>query len=189
MIIDFFRQINWIDIFVVILLFRVCYVSTKSPILVELLKLSGTIFAIYLSLHYYPAFSDFLHDLTGFPSDSLYFLSFSILAIVGYMLFVALRLLILRFIKKQELSGLDRCGSAVLGAFRAFLLTGLLIFMLGLWGLAYLKESINSSFSGRGFFNVAPNTYSFFWNNITAKFSAGEGFNKNIEEVERNLSR
>jgi uncharacterized membrane protein required for colicin V production len=189
MIIDFFKQVNWIDIFVVILLFRVCYVSTKSRILVELLKLSGTIFAIYLSLHYYPAVSDFLRDLTNFPSASLYFLTFCILAIAGYMLFVSFRLLILRFAKKQELTGLDRWGSPVVGAFRAFLLAGLLIFMLGLWGLAYLKESINASFSGRGLFNVAPNTYSFLWNNVTFRISPGESFNKNIEEVERNLSR
>ncbi|MBM3249475.1 MAG: CvpA family protein [Candidatus Omnitrophica bacterium] len=189
MIIDFFRHINWLDIFVVILLFRVCYISTKSRILVEILKFASTVCAIYLSLHYYAAFADFLHGATNFPSESLYFISFCFLAALGYMLIVGLRLLILRFAKDHELTGLDRWGSPVVGAFRAFLLAGLLIFALGLWNVPYLKESIKSSFSGRGLFNVAPNTYSFIWNHAASKIFPASAFNRHIREAEGNLDR
>ena len=56
---DSLKQINWVDIFAVILLIRVCYISIKTGFLTEIFKLLGTVCAILLACHYYVRVSIF----------------------------------------------------------------------------------------------------------------------------------
>ena len=57
------KQFNWVDIFSLILIFRICYIASKRGMSVEFFKLLGTIFSIYLALHYYTLISDWIQEL------------------------------------------------------------------------------------------------------------------------------
>ncbi len=193
MFLSIVKQFNWVDILVVILLFRIGYIAIKNGLPAELFKLLGIISAIYLSLHYYTALSDWIRAHIAaekkMPLEFLDFLVFLVLAILGYLIFVLLRSIFYRFIKMEAVPRLNKWGGLALGVARGFLLVGLVIFMLVISSISYLKNSVKNSYSGRQLFNVATSTYSWLWNAIASKFMPGEKFNRTILEVQENLAQ
>ena len=192
MLLDIIKQFNWLDIIVVIILFRICYIAVKSGLLVELFKILGTLLAIYLSLHYYTMLSDFFRNriaVKSLPLEFLDFLSFTVLAILGYLIFVSLRDLFYHFIKMEAVPQLSKWGGLILGMGRGILLGGLIIFMLMISSVSYLKNSVKDSYSGKRLFKVAPATYSALWDNLMSKFATKEKFNSTILEVQKYISQ
>jgi len=182
---EIIKQFNWVDIFVAIVLFRVIYISIKTGLPIELFKILGTLSAIYLALHYYSSASSAM--ISALPLikervnvDFLNFVAFLILAIFGYIVFMALRMLFYRFMKMEAAPNLNKWGGLVLGIFRSFLLAGLLTYTLAICGIGYLKDSIASSYTASRVANIAPNTYSWLWSNIGSKFMPGDKFNEHI---------
>lgn len=188
MILDILKQLNWFDLVLLILLFRIGYIALRSGLPIELFKLLGTVLAIYLSLHYYTAGADFIRSRFAadkkMPLEFLDFLVFLGLAIAGYSILVLLRSVFYRFIKLEAVDRLNKWGGFLLGIVRGMLVSGLIIFMLVISSISYLRMSVKSSYLGPRFFQVAPNTYSWLWNNLTSKFMAQEKFNKTISEVQ-----
>lgn len=191
MLLDLLRQLNWLDILIIILLFRICYIALKSGLPAEIFKLLGTLSSIYISLHYYTALSDFIRGRFALdkkmPLEFLDFLSFLSLAVASYLFFVLLRSVFYRFIKLEAVDRLNKWGGFVLGIGRGILLSGLIIFILVISSISYLKQSVKSSYLGPCFFKVAPNTYNWLWNNLTSKFMAQEKFNKTVLEAQESF--
>lgn len=184
------KQLNWVDILVVILFIRIGYVATKSGFLAEFFKLLGAILAIYLSLHYYVWLGDYfkgLFFLKSMPLEFLDFLSFLILVLGGYSVFLLLRQAVLRFFKVEVVSQLNKWGGFVLGLTRAFLVSSLVIFMLAISTLSYFKGSVKSSYWGVRIFKVAPAVYTNIWNGFASKFMNKEKLNTAVGDVEAGL--
>lgn len=187
MILDIAKQFNWIDIFVIIIALRICYVAVKSGFLAEFFKILGTIFAIYLSLHYFTALSEFIQEhipQKAIPMEFLDFLSFLELAIVGYLVFAILRQIILRFIKMEAVPKLSRWGGLILGVARIFLLTSLIMFTLVISTITYFSRSVTASYSGKYLFKIAPAVYSSLWNGLVSKFATKERFNQDVLDIQ-----
>lgn len=185
---DTLKQINWIDILVVILILRIGYIALKKGLAVEFFKILGTISATYLSLHYYINLSDFIQNRIGLKSISSDFLnafSFSGLAILGYLIFMVLQKIFSRFVKMEAAPELNKWGGFILGIARAFLFTSLVIFILVISGVNYFKRSIKDSYSGRSLYKVAPLTYRSLWNGFFSKFMTNEKLNEAIFEVKK----
>jgi len=192
MLLDTIKQFNWVDILVVILLFRIGYIAIKNGLAVGFFKLLGALFAIYLSLHYYTGLSDFVRGRIGIkklPLEFLDFLFFVALASLGYLIFVLLRTVFCHFIKTEAAPKLNQWGGFILGAVRGFLCVGLITFMLAISSVSYLKNSVKDSYSGRYLFKFTTDTYSWLWNAVTSKFMTGEKFNKTILEVQEGLTK
>jgi uncharacterized membrane protein required for colicin V production len=187
MLLNILGQFNWVDIVVVILLFRIGYIAIKSGLSVEIFKLLGTILAIYTSLHYYTIASDFIRGFISnkeIPLEFLDFLCFLVLAIFTYLVFVLLRSILYRFLRMEAAPRLNKWGGLVLGLIRGFLVIGLIVFLLVISSIGYLKNSVGNSYLGKRFFKVAPATYSWLWDSIMSKFMGGEKLNKTVLEVE-----
>lgn len=192
MVLDVITQLNWIDILIVILLFRIGYIAIKNGLPCEFFKILGIIAAIYLSLHYYTGLSDWVTDRMPVaeekaPLEFLDFLMFLVLAIIGYLIFVILRTIFYRFVKIEAVRNLNKWGGFVLGIARGFLLVALVTFALEISSIGYLKNSVNSSYSGKRVLKLAPLTYSWLWNNLMSKFMTSEKFNQTIVEVQEGL--
>ncbi len=184
---DTIRQFNWFDILIVILLIRICYVSVKNGFPIELFKFLGTIFAIYMALHYYTILSDVIQErysIEKMPLEFLDFVIFLALAVITYMFFVIVRSVFYRLIRMEAAKSLDKWGGLLLGVFRGFLVAGLIAFMLAISSVDYFKRSIKNSYSAGKLFNIAPDTYTWLWNNVASKFMTGEKLNKTILEVQ-----
>ncbi|TAM36028.1 CvpA family protein [bacterium] len=181
MSLDFFRHLNYLDIFILILTLRICYIALKTGLPVELFKLAGILSAIFVSLHYYVFLSGSMRkniDLGLAPFKIVDFLIFIFLAIAGYLLFMLLRCIFYRFIKLEAVASLSKWGGLVLGAFRCFFMAGLICFTLLVSGSPYLNKSVENSFFGSRIYRVAPDTYRWLWNTIFSKFMGSEESNK-----------
>lgn len=193
MVLDTLKQFNWVDILCIIVLFRVAFISMKSGFSTEVFKLSGTILAAYISFHYYTLFSDAFTSRFGLkeimPIPFMDFLCFLILALLGYLVFVLLRITFYRFINVEAVNNLNRWGGLVLGVLRGVLLSSLIMFTLVISTLTYLKKSAADSYSRRYIFNIAPNTYTWIWNTITSKFMSQESYSKTVSEVQEDFTK
>ncbi|MFA5176871.1 MAG: CvpA family protein [Candidatus Omnitrophota bacterium] len=193
MLLDILKQINWVDIFLLILTLRVCFVAVKSGFPVELFKLAGTVTAVYLSLHYYISLAGYAVNWFSLgkiiPLDFLEFLIFLVLAIGGYFIFILLRSVFSRFLKMEAISALNKWGGLLLGIARAVLLSSLMILVLVLSNVKYFKKSVQESYLGQHLSAVAPDTYTWLWNSIVSKFSAAEKYNEVIPAIKEEFSK
>lgn len=178
---EIMARLNWVDIIVLILIFRILYVSAKNGFVVEFFKLAGIIFTIYISLHYYSFLSNSISSSAfgkKVPLDFLDMLVFCLLAAFSYSLFVLLRKCICHFIKMEAVPVLSKWGGFILGFGRGVLTASFLIVALFISTNVYFESSVKRSYSGKSLFEAAVNTYSGLWNGLASKFSAGEEFNK-----------
>lgn len=186
MVSDIYKQANFLDLIIVITVFRICYVALKTGLVVEIFKLLGVLFATYISLHYYISISDIIQNRflpPGMPLEFFDFLIFIFLFGAGYMLFVALRVTLYRFIKLEALPAINKTGGLLLGLLRGFFVTGVLVFMLSISTTSYLSRSVKHSYLGNRAIFILPNTYSWLWDNIFSKFSAKDNFNPTVNEA------
>lgn len=193
MLLDIIKKLNWVDVFVIIILVRIGYVAFKTGFTIELFKLLGTVFAIYVSLHYYTVISDTIlrrgATTEKVPLEFTDFVSFLLLVIAGYLVFVFLRSVFYRFIKMEVAPNLQKWGGLVLGMLRGFLCVSLIIFILVICSFDYSKDSVKDSYTGKSLFKIPPATYSWLWNNVTSKFMNNEKFNKTILEIQDDFSQ
>ncbi len=192
MLLDVFKQFKWVDVFVIIVLLRICYVSFKTGFTIELFKLFGTMAAIFFPLHYYTLFSDRVTQGAAtqkMPLEFIDFISFIVLSITSYAVFILLRGVFHRFIKMEAVPTLNKWGGLILGIARGFLLTGLLMYMLVISSVSYFGNTVANSYSGKSLFSIAPVTYSWVWYNIASKFTAGGKINNTVLEVQNNFSK
>lgn len=192
MLLDIIKQFNWIDIIIILIFVRISLVSLKTGFLVEIFKFLGTVLAVYCSLHYYTALSDFIKlrmGLKDVPLEFLDFLSALFLATLGYLIFLGIRIGFDRFIKMETTPNISKAGGLLLGIGRSFLLVSLITFLMVISSIGYLKKSATSSFSARRVVNIAPNTYAWLWNSVTSRFMNEEKFNDIVLKVQKDLNK
>ena len=185
-IVELSRQLNWIDILVLIVFLRLTFISMKQGLGVEFFKLLGTLFALYLALHYYSLLATFLSGFTGSIEPDISFLeliAFVILFAFGYLFFWSIRIATFRFMTAEVNSEFSKWGGFVCAFLRSFLLSSLILFALVIPGAAYFKDSVSYSLSGHYFSKVAPATYTFIWESIVSKFNSGEKYNSALYDI------
>ena len=197
MVMEIFRQFNFLDVLILIILFRICYVAVKMGLPVEFFKLLGVLSAIYCSLHYYTKLSDIIRSRffyrvhspvrADMPLEFLDFLVFLILAGIGYLVFVILRSMFYRFMKMEAVPEINKIGGFILGLIRGYFTIGLLTYILTISSISYLSSSVRYSYLGSKAFFVAPGAYNWFWNNFASKFSPEEKSNTTVYEVMENF--
>ncbi len=189
MSLEIFAKTNWVDIVIVIVSCRICYVAMRTGFSVEIFKFFGSLLSIYVSMHYYPFLSDFVGQFIKMEGDGLAFMdfiSFMVLAVLGYTFFILMRHTFSRFIKLEAVPNLNKFGGLFLGMFRALFLSSLIIFGCIISTLDYMKSSVHSSFLGPQILSVAPNTYTWMWDNLMSKFMTSEKFNSTVLEAQNN---
>jgi len=192
MLLNIIKQFNWIDIFVIILLFRICYISIRSGLAIEIFKVSGTVLAIFLSFHYYTNLADIVKlRFTGgkVPIEFLDFFCFVFLAMLGYLIIAVLCKVLLRFIKIEAVPALDKWGGLTLGVVRGFLLSSVVIYVLLISSINYFKDSVIDSYFGKRLFKIAPVTYGKILSGFISKFVPKEKFNPSIQELEKTFKK
>jgi len=191
MIFNMLKNFNWLDIGILIIIFRVLYIAIKNGFTTEFFKFLGVICAVYLSMHYNGAVADFIRARLPveekMPLEFLDFLVFLILAIAGNFVFVLLRNVVNNLIKIEAVSTLNKWGGLLLGALRSVLLVSLILFALVISSIPYLKNSVKDSYLGPKVFSTAVNTYSWIWNNVFSKFAPLEKQNSTVLEAEEEI--
>ncbi len=193
MLLEIINKFNWVDYIVTILIFlRIIWMGAVEGLVIEFFKFLGTIAATYAALHYFTFLSDLIsrvipHTKEATPIEFIDFICFTALAIIAYLIFVALRIVFYRFLKMEALPTLSKWGGFILGILRGALLVSLIIFMLVISSIGYLKTSCARSYSGKTLFSITPKVYSWLWNNIAHKFIPGEKHNDTIQEIQEDF--
>ena len=190
MLTDFITHFNWVDILVLIIVFRIGCIAMRTGIMTEVFKFGGVISAIYISSHYYTVLSDFIKQrMPGelLPLEFLDFLSFIILLTLGYLIFVLLRSICRNFIKLDSPSIINRWMGLALGILRGYLISGIVIFAMVISSVTYFKNSSAHSYFGKQLFQVQPGVYTWLWNNIGSKLMKSEKFNPTVSEVKGDI--
>lgn len=181
---SYLKQVNWLDIFAVILLIRITYISIKTGFPTEIFKLFGNILAIYLACHNYIKVSNSLQNLLPVKAEAainfLQFIAFFALACLGYLIFVVIRIVIKLFIKMEAVSIVNRWGAFIFGLVRWGLFTSLLFFSITIIKIGYFENSLADSLLGPRLFKLTPKVYVCLWNNLASHFEDKEQFNQEV---------
>ncbi|MBN1913908.1 MAG: CvpA family protein [Candidatus Omnitrophica bacterium] len=188
---EIIKRLNWLDIFYVIVLVRIFYVTLCSEFTRELFKFLGAMLAAYLSLHYYISLGGLFLKITHLSKTFipfLTFLSFILLAVLGYIIFIVLRNIFFRFFNIQPNPELDKWGGLILSMIRGFLILSIFSYGLAISPISYFKNSTKDSLSGRYIIRVAPFVYLGMWNILMSKFMVGEDVSPFAWEIPDSLS-
>jgi len=176
-------ELNWIDIFGLIVLIRISYVAIRQGIVVELFKLLGCISAVFFASHYYTVLSEAFPSAVKFPQVLAEVFSFITLILIGYFLVFLLRAVFFRFFKIEASALIDKWGAALIGIIRGLLVVSLILLFFLLTNVRYLRRSINSSFAGVRVSRIAPRVYAGVWENLVSKFYSGRDINSAVFEL------
>jgi len=190
MILSFLKNLNWIDIVVIIIIARITYIAIKKGLFIEVFKFLGAIFAVFICLHYYTKLGDLLNNFLKVSSLSLDlcdFISFALLWIGVTLVFVLLRDVFSHLIKIEAISIINRWFSLFLGLARGLILASLLMYIFSIPAIEYLKKSVQNAYLGRRVFFVSSSLYQKLWNNFVSKFRPAEEFNQECLNLEKDL--
>jgi uncharacterized membrane protein required for colicin V production len=184
MLTQFLKQINWVDIGLVVLFLRIVFISIKNGFVTEFLKFFGVICALFISLHYYASLAQWAAQKTTLPLVSWRFLIFAGLCagVVFLFKFITQGLLLLFKVETNH-QGFDKYAAGFLGAGRAIFVSSLVIFGLLLMPHPAVHHQAASSAVYRIAGRAAPNTYAFLHHNLISKFFEQEKLNADVFEV------
>lgn len=193
MLLNTLKQFNWLDIFILIMIFRICYIAVKGGFTTEFFKFLGTLTAIYLAMHYSVFIADYTRGLlpaeAKIPLELINVLIFSTLSIMGYFLFVLLRHAFNNFVKIETVSSLNKWGGLIVGGYRSVLLVSLVSFALVVSGIYYFKNSVKHSYLGSRLSVVAADTYSWIWTSVSSKFITSEKEGSIVIDIKKELDK
>lgn len=161
---------NWVDIIVIILLIRTCYVGTKSGFSLEIGRAVAIVAGFVVSFYYYNELGQFMSDHSFVPISWSKPLAL-LLVIVAAILIIKLTTVVLsKIVKLQFAPQVEKIGGGVLGVMRGVFLSSVVLVVLGMLPSSYIEDSVYSrSLSGGYIVKVSIGLY----NLLTKSFSVG----------------
>ena len=154
-------KLNWVDILIVIIMIRICYVSFKSGLSHEIFPLFGSIVISVISIGYYNKIAAFINQniiKIGYPVLNL--ASFILLAVASSIVLRLLKVLLDKIIQVTWHPVIEKFGGIVAGVAKASIITSLVLMTLVMMPLSYLKWAVmDRSQFGMDFLKIAPMVY------------------------------
>jgi membrane protein required for colicin V production len=158
---DILAKINWVDIVIVTILMRICYVALQDGLSHEIFPLVGTALTAAISLQYYHNLASFIKNLLNLPISILDFTAFLVLVVGVGLLFKLAKVLIDIMMQVTWNPFLEKFGGAFFGLLRGSVIISLLLIILSLAPLSYMQHSIRDrSMTGMFFLKIAPAIHS-----------------------------
>ncbi len=166
---EILRNINWVDLLVVIVLIRSSYVGFTKGISWELFRLIGIICALVGAIYFYETSSQLVSDYVPLIYPFANLITFTFLYLLIFFISKVLNGLIGKIIKIEFLSAFERVGGFFIGVLRGGILLSFLLISLLLTPLPYFEKSIKErSRTGQTVSVIAP----FLYDKIASFFPA-----------------
>ncbi|MFH1552533.1 MAG: CvpA family protein [Candidatus Omnitrophota bacterium] len=124
---EILQDINWLDIFFVILLLGMIYKGSTTGVGGQTISLIGWFVLIFAAIGYYSFLSEALFGflLQDWARPASFFL-------ISAIMFVVIKVLerVFNVIRGEELASIERIGGALVGAFRACIFFGIIGILL-----------------------------------------------------------
>ncbi|UCD55588.1 MAG: CvpA family protein [Candidatus Omnitrophota bacterium] len=158
---ELLNRVNWIDVFALILLIRISYISARIgvgkqilPLILLALVLSGT-------LYNYSRMASFFMERYSFSSSISRFLSYFLITVVFFIIYhIASRITGFYLSPTREEAGfIENIGGMFLGLLRSSIIIGIIITGLALMPIRGIEKSIMDSYSGTFFIDTNLKIY------------------------------
>ncbi|MCR4336745.1 MAG: CvpA family protein [Candidatus Omnitrophica bacterium] len=139
---------NLIDVMVVGILLRSIYIGFRQGAVVELFKLLGMIFAIFLCLHYYLQASALITEHLDIGAPTNEFFAFAFLWLMIFVVFKIVYEGIAILIRNKIPDGINKIAGITLGLTRGILVGSLAIALVYVSKNNFLTSQAQQSFGG-----------------------------------------
>lgn len=157
---ELFQRINWVDVFVVILLIRSSYVGAATGLSTELFKSIGIILGLYLATRFYSDLGAAVTSKIALPPELADGLSFLILIFVSAISLKLLGIALAKVVKLTFADKVNKWGGFVLGLLRGIIILSLIFIFFGILQIDYFVKSVEErSLTGPHIKKVAPLIY------------------------------
>lgn len=157
---EVFHRFNWVDILVVILLFRTSYIGARTGLSEEIFRIIGILLGLFFSMKYYSALGTLLNTNVSLPQELVDGLTFFILILLCILTMKLVSLGLTKIVKLAFAETIDKWGGFVVGLFRGAMILSLLFMLFGIANVDYLVKSVEErSLSGPYIKQMAPNVY------------------------------
>jgi len=159
---QYLPDLNWVDIFIIILLVRTCYTGYARGIGYEAITLLGIIGSAILTVHNYEYLGSFFKKELNLPVGFSNLISFIMLGTGAFYVFRLVRDSIYRFFRFEISPAVERFGGLALGFIRGALMVSLILLGMLLVQRPQLSAAIKyKSYSGPMFLKVIPVAYDY----------------------------
>ena len=163
---EILKNINWLDILVLVIVLRAVYIGTKRGLTAELFNFFGVLVSLVAAVMWYARAADVLVINFKLPVWLSQFLCFIIITQFFRIIFKYGLVLLLKILNVQFIPQLERIGGGIIGLGRGIILSGIIILTIGIIPNNYLRESIEvKSFTGSFLLKSTERTYTSltFW--------------------------
>lgn len=178
---EIITSFNWIDILMAVILIRALFVGAKRGIVIEGFKLTGTLLAVFITLHYYSGMSKYLQDKIHLPAGAADLFSFCVIWGLISLIFKLVRDgFTMLFSIEATHSALDKWGGVIFAAFRGILVCSLTILCMRASAMEYLSRNLEKSLTASKLVGISPGFYESCYNNLVSKLFPTEELNKSV---------
>lgn len=157
---EVFHRINWVDILVVILLFRTSYIGARTGLSEEIFRIIGILLGLFFSMKYYSALGTLLNTNISLPQELINGITFFILILLSILSMKLVSLGLTKIVKLAFADKIDKWGGFIVGLFRGAVILSLLFTLFGIVQVDYLVKSVEErSLAGPYIKQMAPNVY------------------------------
>ena len=160
------RSFNWIDVLVIILLIRACYIGTRTGLTIELQKSVGLVTGFLLSYNYYKELGQYISEHSFFGITWAQLFSLVVVMMILQLAIKFLTMLLSKIVKLQFAPRVEKVGGGILGCLRGIFLASVALVLLGMLPSSYLQDSI----TGRSLSGIYINKVSIGLYNLLVKF-------------------
>lgn len=157
---EVFQRINWVDVLVVILLFRTSYIGAQSGLSNEIYRIIGVLIGLFFSIKYYSPLASRITASIALPQEIVEGVIFLILILLSMLTMKLTALGLTKIVKLAFAEKIERWGGFIIGLFRGAILMSFLFMLFGIFQVDYLVKSVEErSLTGPYIEKVAPNIY------------------------------
>lgn len=179
-------RLNWIDLVVGLIFVRIIFVGINTGFVIEFFKFLGTLFTVFVCLHYFSPLSGLLTSFTSSPLVIAVCVTFLLFWLFLFLLCKIIRDGLLMVFSIEAQAFVDKWGGALVALARACLVASMVLFFFLLTENSYLEGMTARSLSGRYLAPVSPGVYRTIHESLVAKLFSGDRLNS---EVSRQLGK
>jgi len=183
MIKEIVSNLNWLDIVIIILFLRMTYSGLMKGFPTEIFKIIGILIGAIFSLNYYPALGALINSKIKLSQELVEFNSYLVILFSGIICLALLRDIVLKFVKIEAVSSLNKWGGIFLGLVRSAIVISAIFYSFLIINNEYLKTSLKKSYFSKNIIKIDAKIYEFTWQNLVIRFSPEEPFNKQAIEL------
>ena len=172
--------LSWVDIVMPLVILRCALTGKKSGLVVESFKLIGILFATFVTLHYYKALGDLLHQNLSLNDSIKDAYAFGLLAVSAHLLFSLIREGWLIILKIEMPPIIDQWGGLIFSLIRGYLICGLILLALVLVKDNSIQADAKHSLSALVFKDTSSRIYQNFYSGFIDKFFPKEPINEEV---------